>query len=361
MSPTVALCLACASSLPPRKAAVDIFYTKCCIRPICPNCISKNPRLARYNPCLRCLAGVNAVSAQSTWVLSNVDKNIASAPVNIDGAVRDEDIFLLEDEDDSDLETEEDGLGGVPSSGDEPVPNAGPSYHSDGQSLHGSTLQSASRSPSPKVEEQPPGMPSKYFIRSEDTLLGISLKLRVDGRILCRLNNLPISTLRTTPHLLHTRAFLLLPPSARPAPPLTAAEQTLDEERRARFATERAETRFQSMTKETDRDVAKAYVALAGLPDGADIKEYDKEKDNGLRKRHARTSADGDGEGNIEGRAMDQYFDDGDWEEREREEGRKATISPFPYFSQPAGSSRAAEKASAASLGGQKSWWRWGS
>ena len=78
------------------------------------------------------------------------------------------------------------------------------------------------------------------------------------SRILCRLNNLPPSTLRMTPHLLHTRAFLILPPSVRAPPPLTPAEQALDEERKARLAVERAETRFQAMTKETDRDVAKA-------------------------------------------------------------------------------------------------------
>ena len=177
------------------------------------------------------------------------------------------------------------------------------------------------------------------------------------SRVLCRLNYLPVSTLRTTPHLLHTRAFLILPPSARTLPPLTPEEQALDEERRARLAIERAETRFQSMTKETDRDVAKAYVALAGLPDGDIMKEHEKETANGLRKRRVRTSEDGLGESRLEERAMDHYFDDGDWESRERAEGRKAALSPFPYFSQSSASSRALEKMPAQD--GQKPWWRW--
>ena len=184
------------------------------------------------------------------------------------------------------------------------------------------------------------------------------------SRILCRLNSLPPSTLRTTPHLLHTRAFLILPPSVRAPPPLTPAEQALDDKRRARLAVERAETRFQALTKETDRDVARAYVALAGLPGGAeeieygDIKEYEKGKDTdkGLRKRRGHSGeseldAVGEGSTGLEGRAMDQYFDDADWESHERAKGRRVTIPSFPL----AGSSRVAEKMAA---GEPKPWWR---
>ncbi|KAH9063868.1 hypothetical protein EDB87DRAFT_1541379, partial [Lactarius vividus] len=60
------LCLACSSSLPPRLAASlgqspELFFTRCCGRPICPSCLTANPRLARYNPCLLCLGGMGAV------------------------------------------------------------------------------------------------------------------------------------------------------------------------------------------------------------------------------------------------------------------------------------------------------------
>ena len=110
------------------------------------------------------------------------------------------------------------------------------------------------------------------------------------------------------------------------------------------------------MTKETDRDVAKAYVALAGLPDGEgkDYMEYEKEK--GLRRRRAHASED-DGTGaSVEGRAIDHYFDDDEWEGNERAEGRKPSLPSFPYVG--AGPSRSTQ--THPSKGGEdKSWWRW--
>ena len=129
--------------------------------------------------------------------------------------------------------------------------------------------------------------------------------LPTQSRILCRMNNLPPSTLRTTPHLLHTRAFLLLPPSARPPPPPTLEQRELD----AQHALERAETRFQALTKETDRAVARVYVALAGLPAAGDAvaaKEAERsEKENVLRKRRVlgQGTSGGASEGGLEGRA----------------------------------------------------------
>ncbi len=133
--------------------------------------------------------------------------------------------------------------------------------------------------------------------------------------------------------------------------PITPDQQALDEERRARLAVERAETRFQSMTKETDRDVAQAYVAFAGLPDeeamSGDSKDYEKEK--ALRKRKPYADA-GLGGSSLEERAVDQFFDDEEWEARERAEGRNVTILSFPYLERTADRLPAEE---------QKPWWRW--
>ena len=99
--PPVSLCLACSASLPPRKAGSDVFYTQCCSRPICPNCISSNQRLARYNPCLRCLAGVEAVNGSGAGISSNRRETLPR--VNVDGSVRDEDVFVVDgDSEDSD-------------------------------------------------------------------------------------------------------------------------------------------------------------------------------------------------------------------------------------------------------------------
>ncbi|PIL29765.1 hypothetical protein GSI_07970 [Ganoderma sinense ZZ0214-1] len=280
----------------------------------------------------------------------------------------DEDVFVIDDEDEleSDAEPEEERGSVASPSHREPTPPRTPDYSASVASLPRSVRSEAASAPDAETASQgeiqnTPGQPPKYFIRPDDTLLGISLRLGIDSCVLCRLNSLPPSTLRTTPHLLHTRVFLILPPSVRAPPPLTPAERALDEERKARLAIERAETRFQTMTKETDRDVAKAYIALANLPDHAeeygDVKEYEKGKENdkGLRKRRGHSGESdpvGEGSTSLEGRAMDQYFDDADWESRERTGGRKVTIPSFPL----AGSSRVVEKMAA---GEQKPWWRW--
>ncbi|KAH9902808.1 hypothetical protein C8Q73DRAFT_22608 [Cubamyces lactineus] len=350
-SVSVSLCLTCSASLPPRKVDASIYHTPCCSRPICPSCVSTNPRLTRYNPCLRCLAGVNAVnSTPSSYAPNGVDHR-TNARANVDAAFRDEDIFVVDDSDDSDIED-----AALPT---EAANNTAPCSDTIQTEYH-NLSESASPANIPGSDIGQPvlnsGLPSRYFIRPDDTLLGISLKLGIDGRVLCRLNNLPVSTLRTNPHLLHTRSFLVLPPSSRPPPPLSPAQQQADDERQARLARERAETRFQAMTKERDRDVAKAYVALAALSDGEgrDYTDYGKEK--GLRKRRAHAGEDHEAGGRTEGRAIDHYYDDEEWEGNERAEGRKPSLSPFPYAgAEPNRSSQTY----AGQDGENKSWWRW--
>ncbi|KAH9987333.1 hypothetical protein BJV74DRAFT_755503, partial [Russula compacta] len=93
------LCLACSSSLPPRlwnnstrRPSSELFLTRCCGRPICPSCLASNPRLARYDPCLACLSGIGALGSEKVRGQHQV------AP-NVDGAVRDEDVFVVGEED----------------------------------------------------------------------------------------------------------------------------------------------------------------------------------------------------------------------------------------------------------------------
>ncbi len=92
------LCLVCSSSLPPLRSsssASDIFITNCCQRPICPSCITSNPRIARYDPCLACLVGVGVLT---------------STPGSLEvRAMTDEDTFILGDDD----EDADDGAGFV--------------------------------------------------------------------------------------------------------------------------------------------------------------------------------------------------------------------------------------------------------
>lgn len=149
-------------------------------------------------------------------------------------------------------------------------------------------------------------------------------KFWLQGRELCRLNNLPPSTLTTTPHILHTRAFLTLPPSAhsKSKAPLNGAA---DKDQEARLTRERTEKRLQTLTKEVDWRVAKAYVALADIPD------VDAEDVKG-KEAHKRLNNLGSGDlrSKLEERAVTRYLDDEEWE---KSEGGKVSIQGFPYFS----------------------------
>lgn len=265
---TTNLCLACSSSLPPR--AQSVFLTPCCARPICPACLSSNPRLGRYNPCLSCLGGTAVVSASSSSRhlspgLATSEKNV----INVDGALRDNDMFVLGDDDEEvDHKVEHKPSGNTESSNikasqlgvtsSEPILNH--ASHSQAQTEPGP--------PSEQTSFRYEAVPPLYYLERGDTLQGIALRLNVNGHELCRLNNLPMSTLTTTPHLLHTRTSIRLPPSARLQPRSTPAP--VDPEAKARAARERAEKRLQVVTKEEDWRVAKAYVALADDPE-ADI------------------------------------------------------------------------------------------
>lgn len=131
--------------------------------------------------------------------------------------VRDEDIFILGDDDDEDEgEAHEDAS---VSSISELAPPVSPLVSSSSSLTSESILiAQTSDAPAGHAEIIVTGgqcIPSRYYINSRDTLQGIALRYGVNGRELCRLNNLPPSTLSTTPHLLHTRTFIVLPPSAK--------------------------------------------------------------------------------------------------------------------------------------------------
>jgi len=218
------LCLACSCSLPPgliasHRASSNIddassssqsskfldrlFLTPCCSRPICPTCLSHNPRLARYNPCLACLGGVCAVGS------SNAGQ---SSTRNIDAAVRDEDFFTVGDDEEDEAELS------PPSASDAHSTSQPSSYASDQPSELAGPTDSNAAPGSPTHSDEAAisanSVPMKYYIKSSDTLLGISLRFGVEGRALCKLDGLPPSTLTTTPRLVHTRSYLLLPPSS---------------------------------------------------------------------------------------------------------------------------------------------------
>ncbi|CAA7266946.1 unnamed protein product [Cyclocybe aegerita] len=239
------LCLACACSLPPLKAGSTdskLHITECCQSPICPSCISKNPRLARYNPCLSCLGGVGVVASGSGSGAAASMKTLMSPRTNIHGAVRHEDTFVLGDDDDDEDEDEgNEEKGEYPMGAEHSEANASPPAYKEAPAVANSGVEVQPRAAVSAEEHPPPSgnvegtktTPYKYYLSPADTLQGISLRFGVDGHEICRMNNLPPSVIRTTPHLLHTRAFILLPPTAKPHPSLmlNEADQTEREEK----------------------------------------------------------------------------------------------------------------------------------
>lgn len=168
---TTNLCLACSSSLPP-KSYESAFHTKCCRRPICPSCLSSNPRLARYDPCLACLSGVGVVGHSGAAAKSTT----LSTPVNIDGGLKDEDTFVLGSDDDDD---EDDSDAREPPPAYEPV-EAAPSSAIIAPETAPSDATDAQPDPS-DVQHEVDG-PLKYYLKRGDTLQGISFKFAVDVR-----------------------------------------------------------------------------------------------------------------------------------------------------------------------------------
>jgi hypothetical protein len=65
-----------------------------------------------------------------------------------------------------------------------------------------------------KIITSDSGLTRQYWLRPNDTLNSLCLRFRVNAANVCKLNDLPLSTATTTPHLIHTRQFLLIPEGA---------------------------------------------------------------------------------------------------------------------------------------------------
>lgn len=100
----------------------------------------------------------------------------------------------------------------------------------------------------------------------------------------------------------------------------------VDEERAARRNREKAQKRLQTVTKELDGGIAKAYVALAE-DSGEEATYAVKIKEDSTLKRHGNWNAR-----SLEAVAVDRYLDDIEWEASEIKAGRGVSIPPIPYF-----------------------------
>ena len=148
------------------------------------------------------------------------------------------------------------------------------------------------------------------------------------------MNGLPVSTLRTTPHLLHTRSYLSLPMSIHSRGIQDSAGGDIrNSELEAARARERAEKRMQTVTKEADWRIAKAYVAVASLEDQQGQSACPLKSKEGVEMLDKKRQSQGSTVSrSLEAQAIDQYLDDEEWEERERRDGRGLAIPSFPLF-----------------------------
>lgn len=123
--------------------------------------------------------------------------NGAQTKVNVDGSIRDEDVFIIDDENDEESDAE-DSQGSAHEQTKEPVfstpdseifPSSTPDC--SGQpwirsSSHSAKSEEASTPDAGTASQEDiqnaPGQPPKYFIKPDDTLLGISLRLGIDVR-----------------------------------------------------------------------------------------------------------------------------------------------------------------------------------
>lgn len=164
------------------------------------------------------------------------------------------------------------------------------------------------------------------------------------------LNNLPHSVLSTQPHLLRTRRTILIsqrlvPKSQVPSTEVFSFEgdlrgEPLDKEEERKRERERALKRFQLLTKNGDKSVGEAYIALSELHEGRDdlleaLEEIERgyeanegkaqflnkeDNEEAARSTSAVRNPAGTGKkvirdpSNREERAIEAFFDDEQWE-----------------------------------------------
>jgi len=201
------LCLSCCSNLSSKSEPQ--YTTKCCNRHVCDACLAANPRLSHYHPCLLCVGGIQVASGYRSLPAEYTSPRVEQRK-------REENAFVIGDDEEDDEKNTTGPVADKEATREIVV--------GSGESLE---LQRTSEQASPPTL---PATKPKYWIQKRDTLQGIALRLGINvchdfsplysseinhplqAWALCQLNSLPPSTLSTTPHLLHTRSFLLLPP-----------------------------------------------------------------------------------------------------------------------------------------------------
>ncbi|SPO24672.1 uncharacterized protein UTRI_01638_B [Ustilago trichophora] len=211
-------------------------------------------------------------------------------------------------------------------------------------------------SPSTTSSSSTDGQTVQYYLRKSDTLQSISIRFGISAHELCILNSLPRSILSTSPHLLHTRSFILIPAHAvtvqlasNPSlaqslagPPRRSAKDKTTRARReaeAKFRATLAKSVASAGETAADDRAARAYVGLAedemrfvefgegvgedGLPIAYD-RDDDKEKEEVDRMEMVEAQRDTARRARFEAilkHALAKWEMDSDWERAQRANG----------------------------------------
>ncbi|KAI3478433.1 hypothetical protein L1887_59640 [Cichorium endivia] len=318
------LCLGCSSTIPDNVKVAAVYVHGCCGRKVCAACLDRNARLATFCPMCEdahaafrkgprsdvTRAGQVVFDAESA--LAQQDDDVAPPPYTESGRQDPPaSAFVLEDGEDSLQKIASSSESASASEKRKATPallrqaskasaeaeidtapqratsrdDASADVRTDSLVAHRRKVDPHEASPSePTSSRRGDGETRQYWLRNIDTLAAIAIRFGVSTHELCLLNALPRAVLSTSPHLLHTRTFILIPAhavdqqlAANPelaaslqGPPLRSArEKTAAARRNAQAKFRAALARNAASSSKTTDDAppddraARAYVALA--------------------------------------------------------------------------------------------------
>ncbi|GAC96507.1 hypothetical protein PHSY_004087 [Pseudozyma hubeiensis SY62] len=395
MQTTSQLCLACSSTIPPNAKPASIFVHGCCSRPVCENCVVSNPRLITFCPICE-----DAHAAFRKGPRGDVTRK-GEVVFDFDSATGRE-----EQEEQEGVEpppysegTEEVGAGKfVIDAGDEEgevvkekrpalltrqasksVAEAEVDVAPQSAALATNDISSDSNLTGIRRKVDPhntvssssfssstpsSGSTRQYYLRKTDTLQSIAIRFAISPNELCLLNSLPRAVLSTSPHLLHTRSFILLPSqavekqltsnpdllSSLEGPPRRSAREKTTAARRTAEAKFRASLAKSTGETPADERAARAYIGLA--EDEMRWVDFGEGVDgDGVPRGYEREGKGGDGEmweaqmdtarrlrfEAILKHALGKWEMDSDWERAQRAKGLDPTdvSKPLPPSNAP--------------------------
>ncbi|KAJ9099317.1 hypothetical protein QFC21_004198 [Naganishia friedmannii] len=332
---TAEVCLTCSAPCPSTVFTNKTFITPCCDRPICVACITRNPRIVEYVPCLWCGEGVGVVSSTKGKRRVVLRSGVEGGSIGEGGEV-----FVLGDED-GDGE-EEGGDGSPPPAYQETGPTksniAADNANGISTPTTANVLDDSCSTPGFEMNHTPPAQATrKHRVRKGETVRSLALSYKIDPYLLAKTNGLPYTSLTTHPGVLQTRREVLVPCSA------SGGGQAEDDDP-AEVVSLGVE-RFQLITKETDPWVARTYVAIHSsssaetLSPAADPPSDDHDYEQKISGEKSMLVGDGGekekstrpGEGTSRGDgvagAIEMFYADEEWESAAAPSGASGRLS----------------------------------